>query len=134
VVYDGGPRLVRLGPGVHVIGNADPDARDVPKVRRALERAQRIASGAPDRVRDELAALCRAHEAPEDPRASTCVHLETYGTRSSTLLRLGPDGALLHHAEGPPCTAPYSDYTPLLAQLGHAVEPGAGGKAARKAS
>jgi hypothetical protein len=62
------------------------------------------------------------------------VHRGAYGTRSSTLLRLGFDGDLLQHAEGPPCTNPYRDFTPLLAQLGSPALLRAGETAARKAS
>jgi hypothetical protein len=128
------PRLVPLAAGVHVVGNADPDARHVPKVRRTLEQAERLAQGPAEAVRDGLAALCRGHEVAEDPRASTCVHLGAYGTRSSTLLRLDAAGGSLEHADGPPCTTPYTDYTTLLAELGHAAALSAGGKATRKAS
>ncbi len=134
LVYDGAPRLVALAPGAHVIGNADPDARDVPKVRAALERAEWIASQPPDRIADELAALCRTHDANGDPRASTCVHVDAYGTRSSTLLRLGSRDDLLRHADGPPCTTAYRDFTPLLAQLGATAAWRVGETATRMAS
>jgi uncharacterized protein with NRDE domain len=132
VVYESRPRLVALAPGVHVIGNADPNARDVPKLRRTLERAEEVASGAPGAIADGLAAICRTHE--EDALASPCVHRGGYGTRSSTLLRLGSAGDLLHHADGPPCTSAYRDFTPLLARLGASAEPYAGELATRKAS
>lgn len=133
IVYDGSPRVVELAPGAHVIGNADPDARDVPKVRRVLERAEALAAGSEERIAEELAALCRSHE-PGEARASTCVHSGGYGTRSSTLLRLGSARDLLRHAEGPPCTSPYRDFTPLLAQLGELAARRTGETATRKAS
>jgi uncharacterized protein with NRDE domain len=133
VVYEGRPRLVPLEPGAHVIGNADPDARDVPKVRRALERAEALAAGPPDRVREGLQTLCREHAAGGDPRQSTCVHLGAYGTRSSTQLRLGSTPRL-EHADGPPCTTPYQDLTALLAELDRTVAADRGEKATRKAS
>jgi uncharacterized protein with NRDE domain len=134
IVYDGRARLVPLAPGAHVIGNADPDAAQVPKVARILARAERIAAGraapgpldhqawAGESIREELADLCRSHEPEAEPRARTCVHLGAYGTRSSTLLRLGPAGDLLHHADGPPCTSEYADFTPLLARQPRAGE------------
>jgi uncharacterized protein with NRDE domain len=133
LVYDGAPRLVELAAGAHVIGNADPDARDVPKVRRALERAEAIAAGPVERIAESLAALCRTHE-PGDPRGSTCVHHGGYGTRSSTVLRLGSRQDLLRHADGPPCTSPYRDFTPLLAQLGAPAAQHTGETATRMAS
>jgi uncharacterized protein with NRDE domain len=134
VVYEGRPRLVPLAPGPHVIGNADPDTADVPKVRETLARAAAAAQGSPAAIEDSLAALCRQHAPDADPRSATCVHLERYGTRSSTLLRLGGTGDRLLHAEGPPCTTAYRDLTPLLAHLAHAGRPTAGETATRKAS
>jgi len=134
LVYEGHPRAERLAAGVHVIGNADPDARDVPKVRRTLERAERVAAGAPEQIEPGLAAICRTHGDDADPRGDTCVHLGGYGTRSSSLLRLASGAGRLRHASGPPCTTPYEDFTPLLATLDHAVRPGPGETATRKAS
>lgn len=135
VVYDGAAALRVLAPGVHVVGNADPDAREVPKIRRALERAERIAAGPSEAIRDGLAALCRTHgDDPLDPKGDTCVHLGGYGTRSSTLLRLGEAGDRLEHAAGAPCTSDYRDFTPLLAELGRMARIRPGETATRKAS
>jgi hypothetical protein len=133
VVYDGAPVLLPLAPGVHVVGNADPDATDVPKIRRTLARAEQVAAGPPDAIRAGLAALCRTHGDDPDPRGDTCVHLGGYGTRSSSLLRLDAAGGRLEHAAGPPCTTAYEDFTFLLAELGRtAGRPGE--TATRKAS
>jgi len=133
VVYEDGPHAQALEPGVQVIGNADPNAREVAKIARTLDRAELVAAGPPERIADGLAEICRGHEAGDDPLASTCVHRGGYGTLSSTLLRLGPDGPLLQHADGPPCANPYEDFTPLLFQLGSDAL-AAGETAARKAS
>src|SRR5690606_8174595 len=105
VVYEEAPSLRPLAPGVHVVGNVDPDARDVPKIRRTMERAEQVAAGPADAIRDGLAAICRTHGDDADPKGDTCVHLGGYGTRSSSLLRLGPAGDRLEHAAGPPCTS-----------------------------
>jgi len=134
IVYDGTPRVMSLAPGVHVVGNADPNAREVAKIRRTLERAEAVAAGPTEQIADGLTAICRSHEAGDDPLASTCVHRGGYGTRSSTLLRLGSGRDLLRHADGPPCTTPYHDFTPLLAELGTPAETRAGETATRKAS
>lgn len=134
VVYEGGPALLALAPGIHVVGNADPDARDVPKIRRTLERAEQVAAGPADAIRDGLAALCRTHGDDPDPKGDTCVHLGGYGTRSSSLLRLGPVGDRLEHAAGPPCTSAYEDFTPLLSELGRTARLHPGETATRKAS
>lgn len=134
LVYEGAARLLPLAPGVHVVGNADPDARTVPKIRRTLERAERVAGGSAGAVRDGLAAICRTHGDDPDPKGDTCVHLGGYGTRSSSLLRLGAAGDRLEHAAGPPCASPYQDFTPLLRELGHTVRRQPGETATRKAS
>jgi len=134
VVYEEAPALRRLAPGVHVVGNVDPDAREVPKIRRTLERAEQVAAGPADAIRDGLAAICRTHGDDADPKGDTCVHLGGYGTRSSSLLRLGPAGDRLEHAAGPPCTSAYEDFTPLLSELGRTASFLPGETATRKAS
>lgn len=116
-----------LEPGVHVVGNGDPEDRAEPKVARQRLAAGRAAAGSPERVLDALAEVCRGHlEAGVDragagPLADTCIHAGGYGTRSSTLLVLGEgDLAALRYADGPPCRVPYEDFTHLLHGLGSA--------------
>jgi uncharacterized protein with NRDE domain len=123
VVYEDGPKVREIGPGVHVIGNADPDARDVPKIGRLLARAESAAARPADQVLSALAALCRGHEGAS-PREDACIHAGSYGTRSSTLLRLGVEGAgdEFWFADGPPCVAPYEDFSPLLLTLDRGVQ------------
>jgi len=123
VVYDEGPRVRELAPGVHVIGNADPDATDVPKIGRLFARAESAAAEPAGRVMGALAELCRGHEGGASPREDACIHAGSYGTRSSTLLRLATqrgDGEFWF-ADGPPCLAPYEDFTPLLLELDRGV-------------
>ena len=135
VVYDAAPVVLPLAPGVHVVGNADPDDRTVAKIRRTMERAERVAAGPARAIRDGLAELCRTHGDDAVSTGDTCVHRGGYGTRSSTLLRLGTDpDELLEHAEGPPCTSPYEDFTPLLTELRRTASAGSGETATRKAS
>ncbi len=121
--YQGKLRVTRLAPGPHVIGNADPDDRSVPKIARLLARAERIAEGEADEALDALAEVCRAHEGDGErgPLDDTCIHAGGYGTRSSTLIRLGPDPSRneFRHAEGAPCQTAYEDLTPFLSELDH---------------
>ncbi len=117
LVYQESGERWDLEPGVHVIGNADPDTEDVEKVRRVLERARSVHQSGVDDKLDALAGLCASHDGDPDPVASPCVHWDHYGTRSSTLLELGPDNGILRHASGAPCTVPYEDLSPLLHQL-----------------
>ena len=135
VVYDHTPVLWSLDPGVHVIGNADPNARDVAKIRRTLERAEGVREGDSEKIAAGLEAICRTHDHGVDPIASPCVHAGGYGTRSSALLRLG-EVSFLRHADGPPCEVSYQDLTPLLDELAELRTDGAGEPkmATRKAS
>lgn len=113
ITYGDAPERSDLAPGAHVIGNVHPDEA-TPKLARIRRE---LAGGAPsDTSFDGLAGICRTH-AFAGPLESTCVHAGAYGTRSSTLLRLGDDPAL-HYADGAPCEAPYRDLTPLLHDLG----------------
>ncbi len=125
IVYEEKPRVTELEPGAHVIGNADPNDRAHPKVGRVLAEAQRVAAGSSENALDALAELCRNHQerdpdAPMDARrGDTCVHLGSYGTRCSTLLRKAtrPEHDVLLWAEGPPCENDYEERTELLREL-----------------
>lgn len=105
-----------LEPGAHVIGNGHPGETSHPKVARQRREVTLVATAAPERVLDELAEICRSHEGGS-PLEHTCVHADPYGTRSSTLLRLGESGRELRYADGPPCSREYRDFTPLLTEL-----------------
>jgi uncharacterized protein with NRDE domain len=114
--YEGKAHRIDLDPGVHVVGNVHPLERPakLERVRRAAERAG--ASSARD-VLDSLAEVCRDHEG-EGAIDSACVHAGPYGTRSSTLLRVGgDDGGELRFADGAPCRHAYRDFTSLLGEL-----------------
>ncbi len=119
VVYEEAPKVFALRPGAHVIGNADPDTRTNPKVARLLDRAEAVATLSPAHQRDALAEICRGHEGGSNSFQSTCIHAGGYGTRSSTLLRLGPapEDAEWLYADGPPCETNYRNITPLLGAL-----------------
>jgi uncharacterized protein with NRDE domain len=118
--YDEEVKVRPLEAGTHVIGNADPDDAGVPKVARLLGEARSAASQPADRVVGSLAEICRRHAGAPRALDETCIHTPAYGTRSSTLLALGAGGAgdVLHFADGPPCSAPYRDFTHLLRELG----------------
>jgi uncharacterized protein with NRDE domain len=119
VVYQDQAKVEELGPGAHVVGNADPNSRRVPKVARLMEQAEDIASGRLEDAMDALAEACRAHDAGDAPLDDTCIHAGGYGTRSSALLRLGGrrETQTLRFADGPPCKTVYRDMTPLLGEL-----------------
>jgi hypothetical protein len=120
VVYEEKAELSRLSAGPHVIGNGDPDSRSLPKVARLLDEAGAIAKGSAAEALAALEGACAAHgSAGGAPLLATCIHAGGYGTRSSTLLRRGrrPDQDVFRFSDGPPCSHPYRDFTPLLTQL-----------------
>ncbi|UCE87293.1 MAG: NRDE family protein, partial [Deltaproteobacteria bacterium] len=119
IVYKESPDVSELGPGPHVLGNADPDSRRVPKLARLFERTERLASRSAKEAADGLVGLCRTHAADPDPRQSVCVHAGPYGTRSSAVLVLAerPGERVFRFADGPPCTSEYEDFTHLLNEL-----------------
>jgi len=123
-VYEETVGVRALEPGVHVVGNADPDDRAVAKIDRLHAQAERAVAAGPGDVLDGLAAICRAHDGGDGPRSDTCIHLGDeatgYGTRSSTLLWLGEPGARSEwrYADGPPCETAYEDRSDVLHELG----------------
>ena len=136
LVYRDVPRLKELPAGVHVIGNAEPEEEPVPKTERVRAAAEAIAGRARDEVLGELASVCREHETEEHGISNTCVHLDTYGTRSSALLLLADDrsASRLWFADGPPCQVEYKDFSPLLHEQSLTARYSSGEIAARTAS
>ncbi len=135
VAYAGKSERLDLAPGAHVVGNLPPGDHGSPKLRRLRGEVARVLEGPAARVLDSLAAVCRRH-ADGDPLQATCVHAGEYGTRSSTLLVLPErlqDG-VMRYAEGPPCSAEYRDFTPLLRELGRGSRSVEGEPIARKVS
>jgi uncharacterized protein with NRDE domain len=119
VSYADSASCIELEPGAHVIGNADLSAQPPVKLTRLAERTAQLAGAPGDSLLDRLAELCRSHEGGSAPTDAACVHAGRYGTRSSTLLRLGEAdaGSQLLYADGAPCRTAYRDFTPLLREL-----------------
>jgi len=100
------PRGERLAAALAALPVADGFAACVPAITRALG----------DHTRVPLADVPPSHLSPALARELTaaCIHSETYGTRSSTILAVG-DGVLAYlHADGPPCTTPFGERKGLL--------------------
>jgi uncharacterized protein with NRDE domain len=106
-------RVTELDPGVHIVVNVGFDGEwFVPPMRPEAGRQQ--ANNA-DRIRAELqprdgetaeAWTRRAGEILGDHEFGACIHGDGFGTRSSSLVRLGGD-RVFEFADGPPCETPY---------------------------
>ena len=98
---DGGPARARpLAPGIHILENralGEPTAK-VDLVRAALGEP----CGA-DAIDTAFRTVLADHRVPEDderPNSANCVHLDTFGTRSSCLIRVGDAPSVPPHVGG----------------------------------
>ena len=112
---------VALPPGIHVLENRalGEASRKVDLVRDALGLPTRG-----DEVVDAFHRVLSDHRIPEGderPNAANCVHLESFGTRSSCIVRVanGVVPPRMYVADGPPCATPYVGVSELW--TGHAA-------------
>jgi uncharacterized protein with NRDE domain len=113
---EGGGSARALPPGLHVLENS---AYGTPSGKVDLVRA---ALGEPARG-EEMVAAIRAvladHRLPdgdERPNAANCVHLESFGTRSSCIVRVPRAESVapgVWVADGPPCLTAYEPVSAL---------------------
>ncbi len=107
---------IALPPGIHVLENRalGETSPKVDLVRAALDPTPPEG----DRVADAFRRVLADHRNPEGearPHAANCVHLETFGTRSSCIVRVpsGHEAPRLWVADGPPCVTAYEEVTAL---------------------
>lgn len=117
LVWSDGEAMSRskLGPGLLVLTERSLGAGANARKERVLaECRELLASGALDQAAVQ-AILSRRDDGSID---ATCVSLPSmdYGTRSSTLIRLGKSKSYLH-ADGSPCSTDYEDLSDLLNRL-----------------
>ena len=123
VAYNRGASIevVALKPGLHLLTNLDVDDFECPKIARrtASSRNSAIApissairSDSAPRWRRSWPITIRSsirESAPGRPNA-LCLHLDNYGTRSSSLIFMRGDPPEIAHyfAPGPPCRTAYA--------------------------
>lgn len=113
--WDGRLAVTDFEPGVHVVMNAgyDDQFTTVPSrpdaAAKQAEGARRVREALQPRTGEEAADwFHRAAGVLGDHDYGVCVHGDGYGTRSSSLIRLGADGSVEYrYADGPPCTTPF---------------------------
>jgi len=113
-VGNGPIHVENLAPGVHTVvnvgwdgsyfvperrpGRGEQQAEDAERVRRAIRPEPGEAATAwTDRARTVIA----------DHDYGRCLHGEEFGTKSASVVRLGPEGGVFEHADGPPCETPF---------------------------
>nr|WP_283102336.1 NRDE family protein [Haloplanus sp. XH21] len=120
--WDGDLRKIRLHPGVHVVvnsgaalggGGAVTDRFVTPEGDGAERAAEQMANAravraelTPEPGEDAASWLDRAGDVLADHEYGVCIHEDGYGTRSSSLIRLG-DEPTFRFAPGPPCETAY---------------------------
>ena len=106
------PRVARLDAGLHLLTNLDLNDPTCPRIaashRRFAEAGTAFAEdGDVEGFVARLQTILADHATALDPRGpgSLCVHAGPFGTRSSSVLVVGPDGRppRYFHADGPPC-------------------------------
>jgi uncharacterized protein with NRDE domain len=124
--WDGHLHVRQYDPGVHVVVNVGTDdSFFVPDRRPEIGRRQaENARAVRDALRPEAGEtadtwLDRAVDVLGDHEYGVCIHADRYGTRSSSLVRLGRDDdgtlrATYRFASGPPCE---TEYLPVESQV-----------------
>ncbi|MGH7907025.1 MAG: NRDE family protein [Candidatus Binataceae bacterium] len=112
--------VVELKPGLHLLTNLDIDDFECPKISRSYDHFAALAHAGefaadPAVICAKMRPLLADHATQLDPRTSKpnaiCLHLDGYGTRSSSMIFLGAEqGREVHFfAPGPPCITSYRD-------------------------
>lgn len=127
VVYPIGQtiRVQQLEPGVHLLTNMNLNDPECPKIAHSFQYFQTVAEKMTTAPQSpfSLTELFRLlherladHATPldpraEDPRNGLCIHLDGYGTCSSTLLAYSSRQRrfIYHFAPGAPCQTDYSE-------------------------
>ena len=119
VAYNRGSHIevVSLAPGLHLLSNLDVNDFECPKISRSYSRFAELGEQQdfrrdPVAARSALGALLADHSTQLDSRTgrpnALCLHMDGYGTRSSSLIFLGTDGEVRHFfAPGAPCKTGY---------------------------
>lgn len=125
VAYNRGASIevIALKPGLHLLTNLDVNDFECPKISASYGKFAELGNRAdfqrdPIGNRAALGALLADHTTQLDPRTGAtaggrpnaiCLHLENYGTRSSSLIFMRGDRPEIAHyfAPGPPCKTAY---------------------------
>jgi len=120
VAYNRGASIevVEIQPGLHLLSNLDLNDFECPKISASYGKFAALGNREdlkrdPIGQRAALGALLADHNTQLDSRSgrpnALCLHLENYGTRSSSLIFMRGDSNEIAHyfAPGPPCVTAY---------------------------
>ncbi len=126
VAYNRGEAIevVALRPGLHLLSNLDVDDFECPKISASYGKFAKLGANAefqayPVANRAALGRLLADHNTQLDSRIgiaaggrpnALCLHVENYGTRSSSMIFMRADTPEVAHffAPGPPCRTGYA--------------------------
>lgn len=122
---DGALHTQALGSGVHLLTNMNPNDPECPRIAHSFRLFEAVVDKLGDgwQAAGEVTELFRLlherlsdHATPLDPRADDprnglCIHLDGYGTRSSSLLAYSMHQRrfIYHFTPGAPCRTNYSE-------------------------
>ena len=134
VAYNRGTAIevVELKPGLHLLSNLDVDDFECPKISASYGKFEQLGANAefrrdPVGNRAALGLLLADHNTQLDSRSgkpnALCLHVEGYGTRSSSMIFMRAGSSEISHffAPGPPCQTAYAE-----AQVPRGTKPGSG--------
>jgi uncharacterized protein with NRDE domain len=111
--------VVELTPGLHLLSNLNVNDFECPKISASYGKFAKLADD-PGFLRDpvgrraDLAERLADHntqlDSPTGRPNALCLHLDGYGTRSSSMIFMSAQTPRIDHffAPGPPCKTPYS--------------------------
>jgi len=102
-------KMIEPSPGWHVLTHTELDDPGEPRAAWLKESLASLKPRTPEEARAGVIQRLSRHEDP-----AVCLHSGAVRTVSSAWVEFGPRGARYEHAEGPPCTTPFVDYTHLL--------------------
>ena len=126
VAYNRGASIevVEIQPGLHLLSNLDLNDFECPKISASYGKFAELGSREdfqldPIAQRAALGALLADHNTQLDPRVdrsavmrpnALCLHVEAYGTRSSSMIFMRANASEVAHffAPGPPCRTAYA--------------------------
>ena len=114
LAWNGELTVHEFDPGVHVVVNVGfdgeyfvPDRRPDVGEQQARDTDRVVEAIQPREGETAAEWTTRAREILGNHEYGRCIHGDGFGTKSSTVVRIGEDGGYVEHAEGKPCETPF---------------------------